>query len=76
MFDLGRSKYGTGAFDYKLYWGFRPEPLHYQYFLVRRSSIPDVNPLNPAFRLFVSAWKQLPLKIANSAGPYLARQLG
>jgi len=74
-FDLGRSKYGTGAFDYKVYWGFQPEPLNYQYVLVRSPDIPDVNPLNPAFRFFVSAWKRLPLKIANYAGPYLARQL-
>src|SRR5690606_29120973 len=25
VFDFGRSKFGTGAFDYKVYWGFRPE---------------------------------------------------
>jgi len=76
IFDLGRSKYNTGAFDYKVYWGFKPEPLHYQYFLIRGSEIPNINPLNPKFRLFISAWKRLPLSVANCFGPYLARQLG
>src|SRR5262249_1500940 len=45
VFDLGRSKFNTGAFDYKVYWGFQPHPLHYQYYLVRKSSVPDINPL-------------------------------
>jgi FemAB-related protein (PEP-CTERM system-associated) len=76
VFDLGRSKYTTGAFDYKVYWGFKPEPLHYQYYLIRGSKVPDINPLNPKFRLFVSGWKRLPLRVANCFGPYLARQLG
>ena len=34
LFDYGRSKRGTGAFDFKVHWGFEPEPLYYEYFLV------------------------------------------
>ena len=26
IFDFGRSKYGTGSFDYKAFWGFEPIP--------------------------------------------------
>jgi FemAB-related protein (PEP-CTERM system-associated) len=47
VFDFGRSKRGTGAFDYKLGWGFEPEALHYQFHLVRGRELPNVNPLNP-----------------------------
>ncbi|HEY1504494.1 MAG TPA: FemAB family XrtA/PEP-CTERM system-associated protein, partial [Stellaceae bacterium] len=36
VFDFGRSKRGTGAFDYKTYWGFEPTPLVYQFHLVRQ----------------------------------------
>jgi FemAB-related protein (PEP-CTERM system-associated) len=76
IYDFGRSKRGTGAFDYKTYWGFEPTPLHYQYFPVRAAVIPDVNPLNPKYRLMAAAWKRLPLSVANVMGPHIARQLG
>ncbi len=76
QFDFGRSKAGTGAFDYKCYWGFAPEPLNYQYHLVKRRQLPDVNPNNPRYRLFVDAWRRLPLPVANRLGPLIARQLG
>jgi FemAB-related protein (PEP-CTERM system-associated) len=75
-FDFGRSKRGTGAFDYKLHWGFEPEPLAYQFHLVRRRDLPNVNPLNPKYRLMVETWKRLPLPVANRLGPLIARQLG
>lgn len=76
IFDFGRSKFGTGSFDFKKYWGFVPEPLHYEYRLVRSEALPDLNPLNPKFRMFIAAWKRLPLPLANMLGPLLARNLG
>ena len=47
VFDFGRSKQGTGPFDFKKNWGFEPAPLAYEYCLYRRSSIPQNNPLEP-----------------------------
>lgn len=76
VFDFGRSKFGTGAFDYKTFWGFEPTPLNYQYHLVKASEVPDINPLNPKYRLMVSTWQKLPLPVANLVGPWVARQLG
>ncbi|WP_462329601.1 FemAB family XrtA/PEP-CTERM system-associated protein [Thiohalocapsa halophila] len=75
MFDYGRSKRGTGAFGFKKNWGFEPQPLHYQYHLVRSRAVPDVNPNNPKYRYFIAAWKRLPLPVANRLGPVLARNL-
>jgi FemAB-related protein (PEP-CTERM system-associated) len=75
-FDFGRSKFGTGAFAYKTFWGFEPTPLRYQYHLVRAGAVPDINPLNPKFRLATDLWQRLPLAVANLAGPWIARQLG
>jgi FemAB-related protein (PEP-CTERM system-associated) len=76
LFDFGRSKLGTGAFSFKTHWGFVPEPLDYEYFLLRSKELPDVNPLNPKYRLFIEAWKRLPLPVANLVGPWIARDLG
>ena len=76
VFDYGRSKLGTGAYQFKKNWGFEAQPLNYQYHLVNAKSIPDINPLNPKYRMFVEMWKHLPLPIANSLGPILSRSLG
>src|SRR5262249_25890410 len=50
-FDMGRSKRGTGAFEYKRRWGVEPTSLHYEYHLCRADRVPDANPLNPKYRL-------------------------
>lgn len=76
IFDFGRSKCGTGSFHFKKNWGFAPEPLQYLYHLRRGSRPPELNPLNPKFRLFIEMWKRLPLAVANRVGPYIVRHIG
>lgn len=76
LFDYGRSKLGTGAFAFKKNWGFEPQPLTYHYLLRDGAKIPDHNPLNPKYRLFIAAWKRLPLPIANAVGPQIVRGIG
>ncbi|MET0106809.1 MAG: FemAB family XrtA/PEP-CTERM system-associated protein [Sedimenticola sp.] len=76
IFDYGRSKVGTGSYSFKKNWGFEPEPLNYEYHLVKSKSIPEVNPMNPKYQLFIKAWKKLPLTVANVVGPILAKNLG
>lgn len=76
LFDFGRSKAGTGPFSFKKNFGFEPQPLPYEYYLVTRETMPDVNPLNPKYRLLVNVWSRLPLPVANIVGPFLARSLG
>jgi FemAB-related protein (PEP-CTERM system-associated) len=76
LFDFGRSKLGTGAYDFKKNWGFVPDHLCYRYKLAPGASIPDHNPLNPKYRLFIAGWKQLPLAVANAIGPSIVRGLG
>jgi FemAB-related protein (PEP-CTERM system-associated) len=73
IFDFGRSKKGTGAFDFKRHWGFEPRALPYQYYLPSGGSIPNVNPLNPKYRYFIAAWKKLPLVATKIIGPMLLR---
>jgi FemAB-related protein (PEP-CTERM system-associated) len=76
VFDYGRSKQGTGSFDFKKNWGFDAQPLHYEYRLVRGKRVPEVNPLNPKYRLLIRLWQRLPLALANRIGPLVARNLG
>lgn len=76
VFDYGRSTVGSGAYRFKKHWGFEPEPLSYQYFLVGADSVPNLNPSNPRYRFLINAWKRLPLPLAGFIGPSIARVLG
>ncbi|MCP5382872.1 MAG: FemAB family PEP-CTERM system-associated protein [Kordiimonadaceae bacterium] len=76
LFDFGRSKNGTGAFNFKKNWGFDPTPLEYEYYLREGDEIPEVNPLNPKYQLMIKTWQKLPLPVANFIGPFIARSLG
>lgn len=76
LFDFGRSKVGTGSYAFKKNWGFLGEPLHYRFCLAEGATIPDTNPLNPKYRLFIAAWKRLPIPVANLIGPHIVRGVG
>lgn len=76
VFDYGRSKRGTGQFDFKKNWGFEPQPLYYEFDLVRARAVPQHNPANPKYRLFIAAWKRLPLPLATALGPLIVKHLG
>ena len=76
LFDYGRSKVGTGPYDFKRNWGFAPQPLAYEYKLIRAPKVPENNPLNPKYRAFIALWQRMPLPLANRLGPLLAKSLG
>jgi FemAB-related protein (PEP-CTERM system-associated) len=76
LFDYGRSKIGTGSYSFKKNWGFTPEPLFYEFHLVKAKELPDINPLNPKYQFFIAAWKRLPLPVSQAIGPWLSRDLG
>ena len=76
VFDFGRSKRETGSFDFKKNWGFEPTPLHYEYQLFQRDSVPQNNPSNPKYRKVIELWRRMPRGVVNAIGPALARHLG
>jgi FemAB-related protein (PEP-CTERM system-associated) len=76
VFDYGRSKQGTGSFSFKKNWGFEPTPLHYEYCLYTRDSLPRNNPSNPKYKLMIEAWRRMPRALANTLGPFIVRNLG
>ena len=76
VFDYGRSKQGTGSYSFKRNWGFEPTPLHYEYRLYKRESVPQNNPSNAKFKLLIETWRRMPLGLANRLGPLVVRSLG
>lgn len=76
IFDYGRSKQGAGSYSFKKNWGFEPEPLHYEYHLVKAKKIPEVNPNNPKYQTFIKLWRKLPLGITQILGPHIVKNLG
>jgi FemAB-related protein (PEP-CTERM system-associated) len=76
LFDYGRSKVGSGSYDFKRNWGFEAQPLDYRYKLVRASRVPENNPNNPKYRMFIQAWQRMPRAVANMIGPHIVRNLG
>ena len=71
-----QSKLGTGAYDFKKSWGFAPTPLAYEYRLYKSTELPDNNPLNPKYQLFIKLWKKMPISLANLLGPHIVKHLG
>ena len=76
LFDFGRSKQDTGSYHFKKHWGFEPQPLPYAYYLVHAKTVPNISPTNSKYRLFIQAWRRLPLPVSCALGPWLARDLG
>jgi len=75
IFDYGRSKRGTGSFDFKKNWGFEPTPLAYEYLLLVGDKVPENNPLNPKYRAVIALWRRMPRAVVNAIGPMIVRNL-
>jgi FemAB-related protein (PEP-CTERM system-associated) len=75
IFDFGRSKEGTGSFSFKKHWGFKPEPLAYQYHLAKAEEMPNLSPANPKYRKKILMWQKMPLSLTKLIGPPIARNL-
>lgn len=76
VFDYGRSKVGTGAYSFKKNWGFEPQPLHYEYYLVKDTALPNISPTNPKYAMFIQAWKKMPLWMTRLIGPHIVKYTG
>ncbi|HQV02601.1 MULTISPECIES: FemAB family XrtA/PEP-CTERM system-associated protein [unclassified Novosphingobium] len=74
-FDFGRSKTGSGPYDFKRNWGFEPEPLSYASWTAPGAAPRDADPTSAGNSAKIELWKRLPLPIANLIGPHVARGL-
>jgi FemAB-related protein (PEP-CTERM system-associated) len=69
--DMGRSKKGSGSYNFKRHFGFEPQPLGYRYYLAQGQEMPEINPNNPRYGAAISLWRQLPLGVVKVVGPRL-----
>ena len=76
VFDFGRSKVGTGPFSFKKNWGFEPRPIAHQYLLLKRDTLPNVNPTNPRYAQLIEIWRRLPVPVANTISSFISPYLG
>ena len=76
IFDFGRSKVDTGPYNFKKNWGFEPRPMPQSFYLAPGQEMPNVNPTNPKYQLFISLWQRLPLPVANLVGPHIVSRIG
>jgi FemAB-related protein (PEP-CTERM system-associated) len=72
-FDFGRSKLGTGSYDFKSDWNMQERPLPYQFHLVRRREMPNFSPANPRFKRVTELWKRIPFPVTKFIGPALVK---
>lgn len=74
-FDFGRSKTGSGPFAFKKNWGFEPQPLTYAAWTAPGAPARNIDPTDASYSRKIELWKKLPLPIANTLGPWIARGL-
>jgi hypothetical protein len=72
-FDFGRSKKGTGPFEFKRHWGTEVRELPYEVVLVRKKEVPNYSPTNRSFGPAIQLWRNVPLVVARAIGPRLIR---
>ena len=75
QFDFGKSRRGSGSFDFKKNMGFEPQPLPFEFIFNTRSELPTFNPSNPKLALLLEVWSRQPLWTSKIAGPLLNRFL-
>ena len=75
-FDFGRSKTGSGAYDFKRNWGFTPQPLVYASWTAPGAPRRDADPTSARHAAQIAVWQRLPLTLATRLGPFIARGLG
>ena len=75
IFDFGRSRKDSGAFQFKSHQGVPSFDLNYRYRLVTDRETPSLNPSNPKTHKLQNAWRRLPLalteKLSTPASRYL-----
>jgi FemAB-related protein (PEP-CTERM system-associated) len=75
LLDFGRSTPNEGTFKFKAQWGAEPQPLHWEYRLVKGDAVPDQSPKNPKFQKAIAVWKHLPVSLTKILGPRIVRSI-
>lgn len=72
-FDFGRSKRGTGSYQFKSAWSMVETDLLYRYHLVKAKEVPHLSPVDKKFHLPIVVWERLPFGVTKVLGPKVIR---
>jgi len=75
VFDFGRSTVDSGTYRFKKTWGSEPVLCRWDRPLEREGAGVSWTTANPKLRLFVAAWRRLPLSFTRAVGPRIVRNL-
>ncbi len=74
-FDFGRSSPGEGTYRFKEQWGARPSPLHWDYVIAGKFSVPGEEE-GKGRRIAAACWRRLPVPITRLIGPPIRKHIG
>lgn len=77
LYHLGRSTNKTSATFFKSKWNAETHQLYWEYLLnaSKLEKPPELNVDNPKYKLAISLWKKMPVKVANTVGPLLSKNI-
>lgn len=75
FFDFGRSTIDAGTYKFKKQWGAEPRQHYWYYLLPEGQALPEINPNNPKYKLFIAAWKLMPVWLTRAIGPLLIKHI-
>jgi FemAB-related protein (PEP-CTERM system-associated) len=74
-FHLGRSTVDSSGETFKKKWNASTTQLYWQYVLLKRPDVPQLNVSNPKYQFAINLWRRLPVSVTQSLGPFLARSI-
>ncbi|WP_206352374.1 FemAB family XrtA/PEP-CTERM system-associated protein [Tautonia rosea] len=72
VFDFGRSTPDGPTYKFKSQWGATPISASWQFYSNTGEST-SIHPDHPRYRLFISAWRRLPVWLTRGIGPFIVR---
>ncbi len=75
FFDFGRSTIDAGTYKFKKQWGSEPRQHYWYYVMPEGQTLPEINPNNPKYKIFIALWKLMPVWITRLLGPQLIKHI-
>jgi serine/alanine adding enzyme len=75
FFDFGRSTIDAGTYKFKKQWGAEPRQHYWYYVMPEGQALPEINPNNPKYKIFIVLWKLMPIWATRLLGPMLIKNI-
>lgn len=75
FFDFGRSTVDAGTYKFKKQWGALPRQHYWYYIMPEGQTLPEINPNNPKYKIFITLWKLMPVWLTKIIGPPLIKNI-